>query len=253
MKVLEDFRRGAELVASQDELCDLFTNAIRQVGYHGFDAFSVNSDKIESVDTQKTLFVCDYGLDVFMPYFNDGWMYMDPSFIKIAASSTPFDYVALLKETQPNTSIKWQLGVLRLQRVHRAWAVPLNTNVATRAVTIYMRGKGKKMELLFAQTRDEIHLMADTFMETWMKVNRDVAINSENIVRHSFDASSISPRETDCLHWAARGKTNWEIGEVLKISENTVRFHLKNAFVKLGANSRSRAVSRALHEGVITI
>ena len=63
----------------------------------------------------------------------------------------------------------------------------------------------------------------------------------------------ISMRETDCLHWAARGKTNWEIGEILKISENTVRYHLKNAFSKLKTNSRSSAVSRAIQSGIIDV
>jgi LuxR family quorum-sensing system transcriptional regulator CciR len=53
---------------------------------------------------------------------------------------------------------------------------------------------------------------------------------------------ALSEREQDCLRWVAEGKSSWEIGRILQISENTVNFHLKNAMRKLGATSRIQAV-----------
>lgn len=57
---------------------------------------------------------------------------------------------------------------------------------------------------------------------------------------------ALSVRETDCLQWAAVGKTSWEIAQILAISERTVVFHLSNAARKLGASNRRQAVVRAL-------
>ena len=36
------------------------------------------------------------------------------------------------------------------------------------------------------------------------------------------------------MRWVAEGKTNWEISVILGVSLNTVKFHLKNIYEKLG-------------------
>ena len=64
-------------------------------------------------------------------------------------------------------------------------------------------------------------------------------------------AGELSDREKACLSWAAVGKSSWEIGRILAISENTVIFHIKNAMRKLGANSRTLAAFKAVELGLI--
>ena len=61
----------------------------------------------------------------------------------------------------------------------------------------------------------------------------------------------LTARELECLHWAAEGKTSWEIGRVLGVSERTVVFHLQNAAHKFGVNGRQPAVARAIALGLI--
>ncbi|UXI68575.1 helix-turn-helix transcriptional regulator [Tahibacter amnicola] len=61
----------------------------------------------------------------------------------------------------------------------------------------------------------------------------------------------LTTRELECLHWAAEGKTSWEIGRVLGVSERTVVFHLQNAAQKFGVNGRQPAVARAIALGMI--
>ena len=56
----------------------------------------------------------------------------------------------------------------------------------------------------------------------------------------------LSPRETECLRWAALGKTDNEIGTILTISPRTARFHIENAKKKLGVATRIQAVTEAL-------
>jgi DNA-binding response OmpR family regulator len=52
-------------------------------------------------------------------------------------------------------------------------------------------------------------------------------------------------REVETLTWAARGKTFWEIGEILGLSKRTVEFHLENARRKLGVATRTQALIKA--------
>lgn len=61
----------------------------------------------------------------------------------------------------------------------------------------------------------------------------------------------LTRRERDCLEWVAGGKSSWEIGRVLGISEATVNFHLGNAATKLGVRGRVSAVAQAIRQGLI--
>jgi len=56
----------------------------------------------------------------------------------------------------------------------------------------------------------------------------------------------LTGRESEVLAMLATGLPNRAIGDVLFVSENTVRTHLKAVFRKLGVTSRSQAVARAL-------
>jgi DNA-binding CsgD family transcriptional regulator len=47
---------------------------------------------------------------------------------------------------------------------------------------------------------------------------------------------SLSEREKACLLWTARGKSSWEIGRILSISENTVAFARTIRMYRRGAD-----------------
>jgi DNA-binding NarL/FixJ family response regulator len=59
---------------------------------------------------------------------------------------------------------------------------------------------------------------------------------------------ALTPRETEVLRLLGRGWSNDEIARELTISERTVRFHLTNAYDKLGLGSRSQAIAWALKQ-----
>lgn len=66
-------------------------------------------------------------------------------------------------------------------------------------------------------------------------------------------ASNLSQREIDILQAAARGFSNAQIADRQCVSVSTVKFHLANAFTKLGVNSRTAAISLAAKRGIIQI
>lgn len=53
----------------------------------------------------------------------------------------------------------------------------------------------------------------------------------------------LSSRESECLSWAAKGKSAWEIGRILNVSRRTAAFHLDNAKMKLGVRTIQQAVA----------
>jgi DNA-binding CsgD family transcriptional regulator len=64
-------------------------------------------------------------------------------------------------------------------------------------------------------------------------------------------APSLTPRELETLRWTMEGKTAWEVGSVLGISERTAALHVNNATHKLGCVNKHQAVLKALRLGLI--
>jgi LuxR family transcriptional regulator, activator of conjugal transfer of Ti plasmids len=60
----------------------------------------------------------------------------------------------------------------------------------------------------------------------------------------TVDGVTLSPREFECLEWAARGKSAGDIGQILGITRRTAAFHLDNAKAKLGVRSICQAVAQ---------
>ncbi|QND50627.1 LuxR family transcriptional regulator (plasmid) [Phyllobacterium sp. 628] len=76
---------------------------------------------------------------------------------------------------------------------------------------------------------------------------------SRNPALAAIIANLLTKREIDCLFWAANGKTDGEIGEILNIARWTVVTYLQNAKNKLGCSNRTSTVATALALGVIDI
>jgi DNA-binding NarL/FixJ family response regulator len=66
-------------------------------------------------------------------------------------------------------------------------------------------------------------------------------------------AEDLTPREREVLELVALGASNAEIATRLAISENTVKFHMKNILQKLHASNRAEVVAYALRSGLIPI
>ncbi|MFQ5966388.1 MAG: response regulator [Acidimicrobiia bacterium] len=77
------------------------------------------------------------------------------------------------------------------------------------------------------------------------------------LLRHRDVIASRKPtltgRELEVLSLVAQGRTSREIGELLYISENTVKNHVRNILDKLGLHSRNEAVMYAVREELISI
>ena len=60
----------------------------------------------------------------------------------------------------------------------------------------------------------------------------------------------LTPRETEILRLVAEGLSNRAAARTLSISENTVKYHMRNILQKLGAQNRTEAVTSALAAGL---
>jgi len=72
------------------------------------------------------------------------------------------------------------------------------------------------------------------------------------LAEHVTD-EALTPREVDVLKHVAGGNRNRDIADLLTISEETVKVHIKRIMEKLGAQDRTEAVTIAVRRGIIQL
>ncbi|NDY92709.1 helix-turn-helix transcriptional regulator [Ideonella livida] len=84
------------------------------------------------------------------------------------------------------------------------------------------------------------------------------AVHAENAAKRLFvplvrqeERPHLTRREVEVLTWTMEGKTAWEVGVILQITERTTVLHLQNAMKKLDAVNKHQAVLKALRLGLI--
>ncbi len=63
----------------------------------------------------------------------------------------------------------------------------------------------------------------------------------------------LTKRETEVLRLIIDGKSNRQIADTLFISQNTVKYHLTNIYLKLGVSRRSEAIRKAISSGIMAL
>ena len=64
--------------------------------------------------------------------------------------------------------------------------------------------------------------------------------------------SLLTPREMELLQLIVDGMSNKAIAERLSLSENTIKYHIKNILQKLGVQNRTEAATQALRTGLLS-
>jgi len=69
--------------------------------------------------------------------------------------------------------------------------------------------------------------------------------------RHGVPPVTLRPREQQVLQWATSGKTDWEIGQILGISESAAHKHIENVKRRMGVGTRVQAIVEAIRQGQV--
>ena len=85
-----------------------------------------------------------------------------------------------------------------------------------------------------------------------LRIHDEAAPRRSDESEFSF-VEPLTERELEVLNLVAEGFSNPEIARRLKVSRNTVKFHVSSIIQKIGASSRTEAVAIALRRGLIII
>jgi len=112
-------------------------------------------------------------------------------------------------------------------------------------VSMVTNTSSKGLNSILNAHASDIHIIALAFHNAIRDFNTDVT--------NERPAPCLTARELECLIWSANGKSMSDIGCILRISDRTVEFHLKNARDKLGCATTIQAVIRATSLGILNL
>ncbi|MCA6115256.1 LuxR family transcriptional regulator [Bradyrhizobium sp. WSM 1738] len=165
-------------------------------------------------------------------YFKRKYHTIDPVVRRTPMLSGPFLWDQLAKEIQLEPGERRVLDEAKEAGLKHGMSVPLFGPL------------GRVSVISFASRLDDAnpqHRMSHLKALAW---NFHIAFGE---IGRPSDSScnrkaTLSEREKDCLRWVAEGKSPSEIGMMMKVSENTVDFHLKNALRKLHTRNRTHGI-----------
>jgi LuxR family transcriptional activator of conjugal transfer of Ti plasmids len=130
-------------------------------------------------------------------------------------------------------------------------------NGLKRGYTIPIHGPGGELGMMMLSCnendRDFLRLMEEYEYDLQVMAYHFHDILKKNIKRKAKvpPPGVLTDREVEILRWTIDGKTAWEIGHILKISERTVNFHLQNVMSKFGVHNKTHAAAKAVSFGLI--
>jgi LuxR family transcriptional regulator, quorum-sensing system regulator BjaR1 len=171
-------------------------------------------------------------------YASRGYVAHDATIHRLKSSPEPFLWSELAPYVRDDLSARRVMDEAIEFNLKEGFTLSLQT--LDRQTLLFSLG-GRHLEIN-PDTRGVLTLVAN------YAVSRAIMLNSEP---KANAAVVLSPREREALQWASEGKGDWEIGEVMNISEHGADKHMRSVRTKLGAINRTQAVAEALRRGLI--
>jgi LuxR family quorum-sensing system transcriptional regulator CciR len=117
------------------------------------------------------------------------------------------------------------------------------------AVPAHVSGETCGVSTFFVRTGRELPVARLPFAQLAGAFGFEAARRLRRDARGSAGPVPLTPRQVECLLLIARGKTDWEIGAILGLAEDTVGKYVNAARDRYGVSRRSQLVVRALYDG----
>lgn len=183
----------------------------------------------------KARLISNYPVTWTARYLEGHYERFDPVITQALSHPEPFEWGLEIKSITLSRPQRELFDEAAQFGIRCGFTVPIHGHDGpVAAVTFAADERRPKFEKCIKEHARVLQLMAMYFhAHAWRRLGCDRLVSGV----------SLSPREFECLEWAAEGKSAWEIGRILGISRRTAAFHLDNAKAKLGVHSICQAVA----------
>jgi DNA-binding CsgD family transcriptional regulator len=234
---LLDYIEATNRSENTTQAVDLYQKALADIG---FDRMMYSAVQAHEATSQVCL-ASTYPMDWIEYYMNNGYMDLDPLRRYGHLQRSTFSWDSLSERYKFSRIERKVMSEARDASLFDGAAVPLHGpggEVVGASVASSSPHPDSKRFL------NQLNLITVQFHTVY------TALCAEAV---AAPTPSLSNREREVLQWAARGKSNWVIGELLNISDHGVDYHFRNILRKLEADSRITAVVKGLYLGLISL
>lgn len=172
-------------------------------------------------------------------YIAQDYLSSDPVVLRAKASPTSFGWGEATRFMRSNRQARQIMGDARAFQLDDGYSTSL---VNLDGAHIVCSVAGSQLDGDDPQLQQMLPMVAGAAVTHALRLRRQST---------AVAGVHLSPREAEALRWVSEGKSDWEIGVLMRISEHGVDKHLRSVFVKLKAVSRAHAVAEALRRGVL--
>lgn len=219
---------------SLQEFEEAFLKIISQIGYRYFVIGGIPESGKNPADFLVVMHMPEAWQKT---YFDSGFLEIDPTVKRCAASPDPFLWSDVMSELSPHSP---EYAVMKKAEEHgliNGVCFPVHgVNGLEAGVSLSGRSEAPS-----ASEMRNLHLFC---LYAFNKV--------KGIATHSaISIPSLTKREREILLWSAFGKTNRQVADILFLSEKTVATHVKKIIRKLSVQNKAEAIALALRAGLI--
>jgi LuxR family quorum sensing-dependent transcriptional regulator len=228
-----DFIVDIERIKNADLAMDAMDAAFRRFG---FETLIVTGLPNPNQRFEQMVMAKRWPVEWFKIYTANQYDKVDPVVRLCRRSLSPFEWSEAPYSPEKEPAAAEVMRRATDFRMSRGFIVPIHGLTGFEACI----SLGGECLDLNPRSKPAVHLMA---MYGFDRIRR--------LISPAVQASPLTPREREVIAWASQGKTAWETGEILHITQRTVEEHATRACQKLGAMNRVHAVAIAIRERFI--
>jgi DNA-binding CsgD family transcriptional regulator len=240
---IENFIEETNRAKSAQQVSAIFGNALQQFGYDRFCYSLITAHPSLGLNAGHGI-AKNYPEDWMAHYEANNYVKKDPVPHYGPGRNRPFTWDWLVQAFKLAPEQKKVMNEAREARLLDGIAVPIhgyNGELAGVGMASSIGGVRPDANLL-----SKIHTLSIQFHLAYTS-----HISTDRPSAESFHGYHLTAREKEILSWAAEGKSNSVIADILGVSHSTIRFHMGNIFRKLDAYERTLATVKAIRLGLI--
>lgn len=226
------------------DLVESFERAIRRLNFehYSFSYCVAKPNSGAATQPEHRVLALNYPSHWVEHYRDQDYFRRDPVIRHARATVAPYQWTELPVQCDRELLVLQEASDAGLREglaipIHEPWGRVFLATLATKQAQTSQRAAD-------AQVQIQAHVLAVIFHSRYSALCGAQA--QDPLI-------GLTPRESECLGWVAQGKSSWDIGQLMAVSEHTVNFHLKNAMRKFDTASRVTAAVRAASLGLIEL
>jgi LuxR family transcriptional regulator, quorum-sensing system regulator BjaR1 len=223
-------------VERTDDLATLISQLSTAIAEFGFTSFLVTGLPHATTDFSNHTILNGWPNDWYSRYNDRQYYNVDAVAIQARQSVNPFFWTDVVPKQNNNVASAEIMGEAHDFGLTDGLIVPIYSLNGDQSC-ISMAGKTIDKR---RQVRQLMHVIS-MFVH-----HKAISLHERNKPSRAIGTARLTLRERECLQWAASGKTDWEMGRILQISDKTVALYVASAMKKLSSANRTQAVAKAI-------